>query len=585
MMVTLFMTPNVNLFREFLIFETKRELLGYVIKPGNYFVYSTLGYKRFSIRPARLSQLPSSSFLFWMQAEDGDELQLNSRKVFFSVDTHMDDQAWCVAETIDNVLYSEQGQEFEIYKKLSNIVIAENDITTLSKYALIINEDRFNIISSYSYSIKDDQTIFNISEAIKENIPTIIKLINVTTGKLMLERHFIVLKDFECEFGTEINGEFVPTPYFFNNDIGLVKININGEQYEDIFYCNEEILNIKYNSGDLQIAIPSIKWRIDNGEWQIGENNSLLWYKQIHNNAELEVVLPNDLKCQISINNDYLAAVPNKNNIYKFGERLYFEKDEGKDEAAICLHINGKLIACLMHVAFKECFFLDPLLTIEKGELKWDPTSYIGDVSDSFTLELEIKGVVKKIIRLNNQSITMKIDNLEENIYEARLWLKKGFVDKTRCLWGKHSFVVGNYNELKYKNKMLKIDSIMLDGGREYLNIKPLYARSIKYWGEFLGIDYYSAIIYAKNCFGKWIKLDFMPNNSGTPDIINPVRIEFKSSKSLWMVVNFYGPEANDFDGEIFYDSERNMVNNDYRKIISKSIDYYCCSIEEDRDV
>ena len=128
------------------------------------------------------------------------------------------------------------------------------------------------------------------------------------------------------------------------------------------------------------------------------------------------------------------------------------------------------------------------------------------------------------------------------------------------------------------------IKSAKLFDKNEFVSIKPIYLNNIKYLGNPNGFDLYSASLFIIDRDGKKKYLNNMKDESGEFIRINPVRLDFLASNSLYMG---YGLDLKDRDFE--YDSEFTLnyksettIGNRCCGIKNQGIDYFNFEVKED---
>ena len=170
------------------------------------------------------------------------------------------------------------------------------------------------------------------------------------------------------------------------------------------------------------------------------------------------------------------------------------------------------------------------------------------------------------------------LQDVEINYYTIVVNLiKDGFLKQVVKLY-EDDFIYGDINKIRFKNKILKFERVMLTGQAKTNDIVPFYVDHLWYVGEEDGCHYYTGSAYFINKNGYKTYLNTMKNSYGAMDKINPVRIELRSENSCFIVAGANSDDIHDFLGEFTLDTRNRISNYDKN---TRGIDYYIFETQE----
>jgi hypothetical protein len=413
---------------------------------------------------------------------------------------------------------------------------------------------------------------------IAENEPIEISLYSYEREATLLTETIIVLPNLDIKFNNAI---------YYGNIERKVTITNNNESKELSWSNQDNEVTYPLNDGVLLIKIPYFRWRIDGREWHIETIKRELWYKEFLVNGDLLEIDNPKADEEIKIYGKSFEITKNQNEKFEIGRAIY--ANEGQENISVyCSNVREKFE--LFNVATKEHFRDNPLI-YRNGKVCWDvENTFVGEKNNEFFL---IVGEGNNCIRTKIGEKNKELNNIGEDIYRIIVKIK----DKN-IFSGEESYksifegdlIVGKFEKFRFKKKRLCIKEVSTAfSDEENSNWIQLYAtyiiQDLQYMeesdqGQTFGF-YIGKLGFVKD--NTITNLNFMKNENGEKDKINPVKLELRSNNSFWLVAG-YDKENGDFLGELIFDNTRcdlcNINSNDTTRY--KVVNLYKFREEED---
>ena len=377
-------------------------------------------------------------------------------------------------------------------------------------------------------------------------------------------------------------------PYYYGEGY-TGSVDFKTEKYHLVssFTSNDEEVSIKMSGGEIEINIPRIRWKINDGEWNCKPLSRCLWYEEIDGSSRLCVEIPEGKKCRLLIGNNEVERIDEENNVFNLGKAITKIKNTVSFiSTKVCIAFDFKYFDAF-DLFFKRRFYTNPvIINSQEKKIIWSPTSYIGKADDSFELSISKDNNIIYKCKLTKEQCGIALNDYDSDIYLLQVYVTISDGEKIADPLFKISFLLGNEKEVKFKNKILSIKHLVLTGN-SFVKIRAnnLHIDTIKYLGEKDGFDYYSGYIFGFDSNNKKVYLNTMKDHKNIKHQINPVRIELKTSLSCYIG---YGLDIEDedyeYDDEFAVNYKKELVIgifSDERK--TTPIDYYVFDIVPDK--
>lgn len=510
-----------SLGREFILFNDSKEMLSQDCLPGIYFLY-VCDFESLARYPNDIHASPLKN-TYSIEAVEGDVLQCNEKTVFFIGEKSNRDFYFFVKERND-VLFRSKGEEYKVVDGELCVDAALN--IDIRNYGVRYEGSLFKL-SDFNYTIINDRRRFQISILLNVGEPQHISIFKYSDNSICERINLIKFNNIKVIFDKAL--------YFDEECIGTVKFITEKYNEENQFNINDSEVTIPISNGKLVLFPPVLKWRIDNGEWKLNKCAHQIWYKNFTNSSILSIELPKTMTCNAILNNNDTIEQRGNKLDFKLGQTIYSLKENIKDASnsfSLCIRTNTDQLYFLAEIFYRETFIDEPIYVFSNFyQIYWNPENYIGDRDSIFKFEIFNDNVVIYSKELTTRKETIKIFNISEGYYKYRVILKnKGFLSKQKELYSKE-FVFGDEKKLKYKDKILFIQEVMLFDSVNAEKMRPIYIDTINFIGSKDGYDYYSGLLFVINKDGKKIYLNSMKDENDSFIKVNPLRIEFMNEK------------------------------------------------------
>jgi len=561
-----------SLDRKFILFRDGKEVSSSECLPGLYFLY-TPNLKGLSRYPSDIHKTILNTYS--IEAVQGDVLQSENRTVFF-LDEHTDRDLYFYLKEKNELIYRINGEEYrvidgELYVDV-NLTADINDIGVRYEGAPFkLSEFPFEkIIDKYRYEIS---SLLNVGEAQE------IALFRYSDNSILASINIIKFRNIRATFDKDL--------YYGKNEVGVFVFETEKYHQETVFNIDDEEISVPIENGEIVARVPTLRWKIDDGEWNSKPMEKGMWYKEMTNSSILYINIPKDTNCIIALSNNKQIEQQGNKLEYKLGQTMHsLASNNNSESVTLMVRTDKNDFYLIGDIHFKERFIEDPLFInpLEK-KITWNPYSFIGNKDATF-----------KLIINNDKNPIYKVDlTLEPRLFDCSkfdddnysssiILVGKGFLMKEEVLY-KKTFYLGNEKNFKYKNKVICLSDVMILADiRKRKEIKPIYIDTIKYLGTIEKFDYYSGLLFIFDAQGRKKYLDTMYDEKTKSSVtINPVRIELKSERSCYLG---YGLDIDDEDFE--YDDEFSLdyrgrtsigTTTDGRKNLS--IDYFIFEVKD----
>lgn len=549
-----------SLKREFILFEGEKEVFSQIIKPTNYFIYS----KDIDV----LTNIPSeltrySTNLYNIYPNAGESLTGEIKQVFFvnkEKVARLGKEA-CLIGNITDIEWLLDEFSCVVHENSVKLMIPE----TLNLKALELRIDR----QSYKlHNLKYEQFNNNCYQyglkelgLITEDEPIEIAIYSYERETIILRETIIVLPSLDIQFNRS---------FYYGDTERKVTITSANENKELSWTNQDNEIRYTLNKGLLLIKIPYLRWRINNNEWHNKPDNQKKWFKVFLANGDLlEVDTPkefNEIEIYGKADGKPFKIARNQHGKFEIGRVIY--SNEGNQDITVYYSNKSEKFE-FFNVATKEHFVDNPLI-YKNGKVLWDvENTFIGEKNNDFFLI--IKGEGKNKLRTKISGDNQELGNFVEDLYRIAVKIKDKNLfsrEERYKLIFEGELIIGKPEAIRFKRKYLCIKRVSAAfSDTENCTWNRLNATYVIYDLEYVEelheghiYDYYTGILGFVND-EKLTNLDFMKNEEGDKEMINPVRIELRSNNSFWLVAG-YEKENKDFLGELIFDKMRRGLCN-----------------------
>lgn len=438
-----------SLYRDFIVFKSSRENRSQTCKPGAYFIAHP--YNVYLNKISSLECNDINGYVSTVNAVENDYISTENQNVFFNQqpqNTHV----IVVGNKVDNVEFVKDEIDCSIYKNLSYIDVLLDKNTPIESIIVTIDNNKHYPLISNSQQIENGRRI-NLKNLEANNQGFHCLLISDISKRKLLHRiDYYIIERVTVNIGEG-----------FVFDKKNININISQLSNNGIFLpivdavsrAGQETISAKFDSGELVVPLPYIRWRIDDGDWNYGSLRKDYWHNNdfLHNNCTIEVENHSEFNCDLAIND--MPIKRRKNNIFLLGDAL--TENKKNDFNTITLTI-GKDKFALFRVYNKE----------ELTDFDIDIDDKIIDMSPYFIGEINAKFIVK----LKNEMNCYEFDSELKSAFEPDI--VDGEYDVTISIldfWGnsivlyQDCCIIGNPDKFCFDNKKVVLKSFKKNEG------------------------------------------------------------------------------------------------------------------------
>jgi hypothetical protein len=545
-------TTSLN--REFILFDDEREVFSQINKPTNYFVYSK-DVDAFESTPSNLTTCGIN--LYNIYPKSGESLIGKTRQVFFNNKERVDrlGEIACLIGNLEDVEWLLGDISCVVYSNRVKLMIPES--LNLKALELRIDRKSYKLQNLKYEQVENGCYQFGLIALglINENEPIKISLFSFEKEEELLNETLIVLPNLDILFNNS---------FYYGNNERKVTVTSENESHEFSWTNQENNIKCPLKGGVLLIKIPYFRWRIGSREWHNEPINRKLWYKEFLTNGDvLEIDIPKgdeEINIYGKADGEPFAITKNQYGSFEIGRAIY--ANEGKKDISVyCSNLKERFD--LFHAATKEQFIDNPLV-YKNGKVYWEvKNTFVGESHNEFFLILTGEGNNNIRTKIGKQNV--EFNNIGEDIYRVKVKIKDKNIfsrEKNYQLIFEGDLMVGKPEKFMFRNKMLCIKEISAsfsDGlncswrrpSSTYV-IRDLQYLEESYQGQTNGF-YIGRLGFVKD--NRITILDFMENEKGEKDKINPIKLELRSNNSFWLVAG-YDKDNHDFlIGELIFDT------------------------------
>lgn len=555
-----------SLFRDFVLFDDYKEIMSDKVKPGIY--YAFIKDNKRMITSVK-SVFDISKKLFKIAAKDGDYLQYDDRTILFMKEHYSSREVYVIADKKNNAIYRKNGAEYCVVD--GDVKVSVSIKQQLSDIGIRYEEAPFKITQFPSEEV-GGYTRYCITELLDVGQPQKITVFKYSDGSILESLNLVKFNNINITFDKQY--------YYGDSFSGFVEFNTEKYHLSSQFSSNDWFVALNCEGGEIEISVPWIKWKIDNGEWNRKPLSHGVWYKDINFDSKITIKTIGDIECKLMVNNVEVDKVADCCNTFLLGAAIQklINNNYSSKTARVLINFDYQYFE-VMDIYFERHFIIPPITVDSKNKkIMWAPHSFVGDPGDTFELIILKQGQQCFKSSLERKPVTLLCDSFENDYYFLQTFVISSDGQKYATPFFQTDFYFGNEKEIRFKHKTLEIKRAVITGDTFFMTkIKNLFIDSVEYLGERDGFDYYSGkmFYYDSSSCKKYIAS--MMDYKGVEHIINPIRIELKTKLSCYLG---YGLDLEDkdfeYDDEFAIDEQKRIVVGNYSSGKKTSpIDYY----------
>lgn len=541
------------LMREWLVFRNKTEADIRNCERGGYSVFVPHSIDTEFIS-AEVSVIKEDPYLkgYFVNLQKNFSISINGEFIAFDNAESGESLRVMVSGSGSSADYIMNGIRYSVVSGREIIHIVSRECEREKKYKLAINSEIVDL-KSLPHEESDNAVIYKIEIGKLGAEEVLLRLMDLTNGRLLLQRNFKIIRTFDYRFNR---------PYYFSNDDfreAKIKIIAGGNAVNEYPVTpRDSRVSVPFQNGQLEIPVPMIRV-IDNTNMEWNGNN-IYWIKSIPQERFLYVKAPTGLSIDIQMNGQNIGT--EGKNAFALGNAIYgFSNTSNVNWIKIVLRVSQKgqnvQKYLLGKVAAKEQFVETPKLRIESTTLYWDQGyGFIGDTAGKFQVTVGKETEQERTFSLNLDEEIIA-ENLQLPLGEYKYTITKqsgNLFALQRIEIASGSMFVGDVNELRFLRHIIQINTITFENDSKYetVKIRPCYIDHIEYKGiQYCGSEdrecpVYSGVMFFFSDSGKRREYSFEDGKDEKGHQIyqvNPVRVVYINDSTLSITLDTGDPE------------------------------------------
>lgn len=530
---------KTSLERDFILFINEKEVKGILQEPNNYFLFSA-DVDSLKTCPDDTSKVAKN--MYCVYPKSGESITGEIRQVSFVERQQMSQNRGQIRLVgyMDEAKWTIDGQNYSVFK--DNVKLLIPDYYNLKSLELKINDKPY-LLSTLEYEDEGDDKMFGLCRLglVGDCSPLKISLYSYDYDKEILSDCIVTFPKLSIKFNL---------PYYYGSQQRKVFVSYDSKTIDDFEFDNtvEEIESPLFE-GDLCVRVPLLQWRINKGEWNSRGIDGIQWYEDyIQREDELEIRCPNQNGIRLCLICDGVEREIQKvqDNRYFIGRTVC--RLQKVKEARLSI-IVGEGVFPIMSFSVIEGFVKSPF-SYREGKVYWDvENTFVGRKTNSFFISY-LNGKTK--IGKKLQNVNCEIE-LPEGAYEIYVSKESDnlFIQNSKEL-GTFDLIVGDEEKYRFRGKKLKFlwfwdyDKVRHKFEREY------YIDDLDGYYDEVEKQYYYLGTLCQRVGGELKTIEKLENGNGVKEITNPVRIDLRSNRTMWIQAGW--KEDGDFIEDLFYD-------------------------------
>lgn len=471
-----------SLYRDFILFKGNRETRADNCKPNiSYYLVHAPGLNINKCTNCDVKDL--NFYTSTIYPEENNYISTSAQQVFFNT-VPKDSHIILDGKQNENTIYKKDGINYLFFKFVKNISVIIPKSTNADSIMVTVNDEKHYPLSACA---KENDNLFVIdTEKIKADGYGTHKILisDVRQKKLLHTVTYYINR----EIGVHVTG----SNYLFGSNVVNAFLQThNGGESATLYSINPRVgsenVEFDYDGGTIEIELPYVKWRIDDGEWNYSEWNKKIWHKEslVHSNCVVEIESNTLLSFELFVNNRKVEL--SKSGRYLLGDALSDESSNNQNSIYLSTDGNKHLLFEVLNKEELTDFEID----IEEKSIDFS-RYFIGDSDARFLISLSNDDNEYKF----ESSIT---GTFEEDIidgeYEVEVSLIDFFDNKTLLL--KDYYVIGNPDKFCFNNCKIVLTKFNRPDVRK-IKLQNSYIVDLKYLREETIGSVYSGVLVDK---------------------------------------------------------------------------------------
>ena len=441
---------NKTVKREFIIFDNEKEVTSSILKPNNYFVYSTF----IDELHLPLAIYTIGKNLYNIYPIDGEMLGGSEKHIIFveSANTFKKTERIQLLGASGICTWTFNGTSHRIFSS-EVILLISNDISSNS-LELRINGSKM-LLSSLTPMSENDYSVFDLTEKIIPFVSCNLSIYSHLKEKEVMNESIFFVPKLKISFSQQC---------YYGNDERQVQFSVGNQGKSLTWNLGNDELCYDFCKGMLKITIPQLKWRIDTGDWLFEQQPNVMWYKDFfHNGSVVEIESPvgtNNMKLYCLCDGETIEIPANTASQFEIGRYIYANEHKRRLCFFLKASINEKPIE-LCEVATKEHFLYEPPFEVNNNQLVFIGNEcFIGSKHPYF--QISLKRIGREVITLKSIELMNGIlSKIDEGIYWIKISVPSNelFCRQDKTIW-EGEFIFGDKEKLKLNNLIFKINPI-----------------------------------------------------------------------------------------------------------------------------
>jgi len=478
-----------SLYREFIIFRLSREIRLQNCKPNTYYVVHPSNIQIEKLTTCSVRNI--NQFTSTIIAEENDYITGSTQQIFFNYQPK-DSHVIIEGDNVESILFVRDEVDYPFYKNVKSLKVILDQ--ALQAERVIVKADNDNKFYPLNLCATKNDNIYKIDlkkiKAVGNGCHTI--YISDSSNQKLLHKVVYYVNN-ELSFNVTGNG------YVFDRNTINFEIQTNEDGIKrTLFSCNPqnglERLSYPFDNGQIVLALPYIKWRIDDSdEWYYGSYGRDLWCEDdsIHNNCVIEI--ENNSQCDISLLMNDEEVLVSSSGKYLLGDALI--KRSKNESNKISLRIGRSRFS--LFSVYNKPFLSDIDIDLDNKTVNLLPY-YVGDMLTQFSIVLENEDNRYEIS--SGVSSTFNID-IVDGEYTVSVYIADFFGELEPDPIFVEDRIVGNPEKFYFAHSRIILNSFKKsEGGKIKLNnafiIDIQYLRK-----ETIGTVYLGSLICNKKRF------------------------------------------------------------------------------------
>lgn len=443
-----------TLYREFLIFDGKNEIGTTVCTHKSYTIFVPSGHEIECTNAEKVIINSTDTYsAFLLSLEDDFVISLDGNVLL--IDSVKNSKLNIIApKSPKNVEFIKNQNRYKVIEKDAVLHIVVPIADTIGKYYILINSIRVDM-NCLQQEVKNDTVIYHL-KLDRAGDEICIQIKNIAESKMVMQNFYKVIRTLDFYFNRNY--------YYSNNDYidSFLQINRVGslEALEVKFNKNDRCVFVPYMSGQLEFTVPKIRI-IDtqNKEWNGQEK---IWVKEISQDLFLNIVAPVGMEPLLFIDE---LQMEKEGNAYGLGNSVVKMNNGQRNKIRLSMKCNQQSYI-IADIITKESFKEIPKLWVDNRKLLWNQGhGFIGNESEPIFAKIEFGNNKNEEYRIDFQNDTI-CEDVDFSIGEYRFLIVKKSVNvfvQEETILATGIFVIGNANELRFKNKNIIIDTLTFE--------------------------------------------------------------------------------------------------------------------------